>query len=105
MARKAIEERAKKIVNVCLRFKDRRIELKEKIRLLEVEPADNYVELQELRGQLRKQPRNASATRIRRRCNKTGRGRGVYKKVGLSKGMFRLYAMLGHIPGLRKASW
>jgi small subunit ribosomal protein S14 len=54
---------------------------------------------------LQKLPRNSSATRVRSRCNMTGRGRGVYKKFGLGRNMFRLLALDGKIPGIRKSSW
>lgn len=50
-------------------------------------------------------PRDSSRTRLRNRCKVTGRPRGVYRKVGLGRNKFREYAMLGFIPGLRKASW
>lgn len=54
---------------------------------------------------LQKLPRNSSPTRLRNRCVVTGRGRGVYKKYGLCRNMFRLLALEGKIPGMRKASW
>lgn len=54
---------------------------------------------------LQKLPRNSSPSRVRNRCNITGRGRGVYKKFGLCRNMFRQLALEGKIPGIRKASW
>ncbi len=54
---------------------------------------------------LQKLPRNSSATRVRSRCSVTGRGRAVYRKFGLCRNMFRLLALDGKIPGIRKASW
>ena len=54
---------------------------------------------------LQKLPRNSSATRVRNRCSMTGRGRGVYEKFGLCRNMFRLLALDGKIPGIKKASW
>lgn len=50
-------------------------------------------------------PRNSNKVRLRNRCALTGRPRGVYRKFGLSRGMIRIYAMRGDIPGLVKASW
>jgi small subunit ribosomal protein S14 len=50
-------------------------------------------------------PRNSSKTRIRNRCELTGRPRGYYKKFKLSRNMLRELAGQGQIPGLRKASW
>jgi small subunit ribosomal protein S14 len=65
---------------------------------------------QELKAQgdweaLQKLPRNSSPTRIVSRCNVTGRGRGVYRKFGLCRNVFRQLALEGKIPGIRKASW
>ncbi|NQW29591.1 MAG: 30S ribosomal protein S14 [Ignavibacteria bacterium] len=54
---------------------------------------------------LQKLPRNSAPTRVRSRCNVTGRGRAVYKKFGLCRNMFRQLALEGKIPGIRKASW
>ena len=54
---------------------------------------------------LQKMPRNSSPVRLRRRCSMTGRPRGNLKKFGISRGMLRLYAMFGQVPGLRKSSW
>ena len=54
---------------------------------------------------LQKLPRNSSPTRVRSRCSVTGRGRGVYRKFGLCRNMFRQMALEGKIPGIRKASW
>jgi small subunit ribosomal protein S14 len=54
---------------------------------------------------LQKLPRNSSPSRVRNRCTQTGRGRGVYRKFGLCRNMFRLMALEGKIPGIRKASW
>ncbi|NLO19291.1 MAG: 30S ribosomal protein S14 [Ignavibacteria bacterium] len=54
---------------------------------------------------LQKLPRNSSKTRIRNRCTLTGRGKGVYKKFGLCRNVFRQLALEGKIPGIRKASW
>lgn len=54
---------------------------------------------------LQKQPRDASAARLRNRCRLTGRPHGVYRKFGLSRNMLRQAAMRGDVPGLVKASW
>ena len=50
-------------------------------------------------------PRDASATRIRNRCQMTGRPRAYLKQFGLSRITFRDMALAGLIPGVRKASW
>ena len=50
-------------------------------------------------------PRNASPTRLRNRCEVTGRPRGTFRKFGLARNKLREAAMRGEIPGLVKASW
>ena len=50
-------------------------------------------------------PRNASPTRLRNRCEITGRPRGTYRKFGLARNKLRDIAMRGEVPGLTKASW
>jgi small subunit ribosomal protein S14 len=50
-------------------------------------------------------PRNASPTRIRNRCVVTGRPRGVYRKLMMSRIALRELGSLGLIPGLVKSSW
>lgn len=50
-------------------------------------------------------PRNSSATRIRNRCELTGRARGYYRKFGLSRIALRDLALRGELPGVIKASW
>ena len=50
-------------------------------------------------------PRNASATRIRNRCEVSGRPRGYYRKLKLSRIALRDLGSKGLIPGLVKSSW
>jgi small subunit ribosomal protein S14 len=50
-------------------------------------------------------PRNANPTRIRNRCDLTGRSRGFYRKFRLSRIMLRELGNKGLIPGLTKSSW
>jgi small subunit ribosomal protein S14 len=50
-------------------------------------------------------PRNSSATRIRNRCEMTGRPRGYYRKHRLSRIALRDLGSKGLIPGLVKSSW
>lgn len=54
---------------------------------------------------LQKLPRNSAPTRLRNRCSVTGKGKGVYRKYGLCRNIFRQLALEGKIPGIRKASW
>jgi len=50
-------------------------------------------------------PRNGSATRIRNRCEVTGRARGFYRKLKMSRIAIREFGAKGLIPGLVKSSW
>ncbi|AXN02172.1 30S ribosomal protein S14 [Candidatus Purcelliella pentastirinorum] len=50
-------------------------------------------------------PRDSSKSRIRNRCNQTGRPHAYLRKFGLSRMKVRESAMRGDIPGLKKASW
>jgi small subunit ribosomal protein S14 len=50
-------------------------------------------------------PRNSSATRVRNRCEMTGRPRGFYRKHRLSRIALRELGAKGLIPGLLKSSW
>ena len=50
-------------------------------------------------------PRNANPTRIRNRCELTGRSRAYYRKFRLSRIMLRELANKGLIPGVTKSSW
>jgi small subunit ribosomal protein S14 len=50
-------------------------------------------------------PRNSSPTRLRNRCELTGRPHGYFRKFGLSRNKLREHAMKGDIPGLVMASW
>ena len=54
---------------------------------------------------LAKLPRNSSATRIRNRCELTGRPRSVYRKNKLSRIALRDLGSKGLVPGLVKSSW
>jgi small subunit ribosomal protein S14 len=57
------------------------------------------------RLEVQKLPRNANPTRLRNRCELTGRPRGTFRKFGLARSKIRELAFKGDIPGLIKASW
>jgi len=101
MAKKSSIEKnnRRKAMNASLRNK--RVALKEQI-------TDKSLSLNErfrLVVKLAALPRNSARTRIRNRCELTGRPRGYYRKFKLSRNMIRDLAGLGQIPGLVKASW
>ena len=50
-------------------------------------------------------PRNSSKTRIRNRCQITGRPHGVYRKLKISRIALRKLGLEGKIPGMMKSSW
>ena len=55
--------------------------------------------------ELRRQPRDASATRVRNRDVVDGRPRGHLRAFGVSRIRLRELAHAGHLPGVRKSSW
>jgi small subunit ribosomal protein S14 len=59
----------------------------------------------EARLKLAKLPRNSSKTRIRNRCEGTGRPRAFYRKLKMSRIALRELGSHGQIPGLVKSSW
>jgi small subunit ribosomal protein S14 len=62
-------------------------------------------ERMEAQAKLQALPRNANPTRLRNRCELTGRPRGTFRKFGLARSKIREAALRGDIPGLTKASW
>jgi small subunit ribosomal protein S14 len=54
---------------------------------------------------LDKLPKNSSPTRLRNRCQFTGRARGFLRKFKMSRLCFRELTNGGYIPGVMKASW
>ena len=59
----------------------------------------------EARLRLAELPRNANPTRLRNRCEVTGRPRAYYRKLGMSRIALRELGSQGLIPGLVKSSW
>ena len=55
--------------------------------------------------ELAKIPRNSARTRIRNRCEITGRPHGFYRKLRISRIALRELASSGKIPGMTKSSW
>lgn len=50
-------------------------------------------------------PRNSAPTRVRNRCEVSGRPRGYYRKLKMSRIALRDFASNGQIPGMVKSSW
>ncbi len=89
MAKKSWMARNVKKQRMIDKYAEKRRQLKE---------AGDYEGLQKL-------PRNASPTRLKKRCSLTGRARGYVGKYGVSRIKFRELALDGKIPGMKKASW
>ncbi|TDM02439.1 30S ribosomal protein S14 [Macrococcus carouselicus] len=89
MAKKSKIAKEKKRQQLVEQYRAKREQLKRE---------GNYAELAKL-------PRDSSPTRLTRRCEVTGRPRGVYRKFKLSRIAFRELAHKGQIPGVKKSSW
>ncbi|GHG82145.1 30S ribosomal protein S14 [Streptomyces griseocarneus] len=86
---------------VVARYAVRRAALKAIIR----DPGAGGAEKLSAQRELRRQPRDASATRVRNRDAVDGRPRGYVGAFGLSRVRLREQAHAGFLPGVRKASW
>ena len=86
---------------VVARYAGRRAELKRLI----AAPGTSEQDRASARAELSRQPRDASATRVRNRDALDGRPRGYLRRFGLSRINFRAQAHAGHLPGVRKSSW
>ena len=86
---------------IVARYALRRAELKEIIR----STASSGEQRAAAQRELARQPRDASATRLRNRDAVDGRPRGHLRKFGLSRVRVRQLAHNGELPGVRKASW
>ncbi|AJT65410.1 30S ribosomal protein S14 [Streptomyces lydicus] len=83
------------------RYAARRAVLKAVIR----NPQTPQEERDAAQRELSRQPRDASATRVRNRDSVDGRPRGYFRTFGLSRVRLREQAHAGHLPGVRKSSW
>ncbi|MBI3560378.1 MAG: 30S ribosomal protein S14 [Gammaproteobacteria bacterium] len=101
MAKLCMIEREKKRMATSKRCASKRKALKEKIR----DPNASMEEREAAVISLQKMPRNASPSRIQKRCRLTGRPHAVYRKFGLCRLKIREVAMRGEAPGLVKSSW
>lgn len=87
--------------DIVARHADRRAELKETLRSPKSTPAQR----EQATGELRRQPRDASPTRLRNRDAVDGRPRAYLRAFGLSRLRLREMAHRGELPGVRKSSW
>lgn len=101
MAKKSMIAREVKRKKLADKFLTKRKSLKEIIS----SPNSSYEEKEAAQLKLQKLPRDSSMSRVRNRCNLTGRPHGYYRKFGLSRNKLRESTMRGDVPGLVKASW
>ena len=101
MAKKSMIERQKKRQRMVAQYADRRAALKA-VAEDDQRPMDERFRA---RLKLAKLPRNSSATRLRNRCEVTGRPRSYYRKLKMSRIALRDLASFGQIPGMVKSSW
>ncbi len=101
MAKTSLIEREKKRERLVAKYAARRAELTALINDQSRSEEERY----QARLKLQQLPRNANPTRLRNRCELTGRPRGTFRKFGLARNKLREIAMRGEIPGMTKASW
>ncbi len=101
MAKKSVIERNKKRQRLAEKYAAKRAALKVITKDDSASPEDRF----NAWLKLAKLPRNSSKTRVRLRCDISGRGRGNYRKFRLSRIALRELASQGQIPGMVKSSW
>jgi small subunit ribosomal protein S14 len=101
MAKRSAVERNKKRRRLVARYAARRAALR-------AQANDQLLAMEErfaARLKLAKLPRNSAPVRVRNRCELSGRPRGYYRKLKLSRIALRELASAGQVPGMVKASW
>lgn len=101
MAKLSIMQREEKREKLVAKYAKKYAELKAVINDAKRSDEERYA----ARLELQKLPRNANPTRLRNRCELTGRPRGTFRTFGLGRSKIRELAFKGDIPGVIKASW
>jgi small subunit ribosomal protein S14 len=101
MAKRSSIERNLKRVKMAKKFENKRSKLKKIIMNKTLSLNERF--LASLK--LSKVPRNSAKNRVKNRCEITGRSRGYYRKLRMSRIALRKFASSGQIPGMTKASW
>jgi len=101
MAKKSSVEKNNRRRKMAKKFAGRRARLKEIARDKSLPMEERFAATLKLS----EVPRNSSTTRIRNRCELTGRPRAYYRKLKLSRIALRELGSKGLIPGLVKSSW
>nr|AWT38691.1 ribosomal protein S14 [Licmophora sp.] len=100
MAKKSMIEREKKRIKLHAKYNLKRAKL-----LKQYQDTDTFLLKLEVHKKIQKLPRNSAKNRIRNRCWKTGRPRGVFRDFGLSRHVVREMAHQCLLPGVTKSSW
>ena len=101
MAKTSSVERNKKRERLVKQYANRRAKLKAVVNDQDATAEDRFEAVLKLANL----PRNSSATRVRLRCEITGRSRGNYRKFKLCRIQLRELGSKGQIPGMVKSSW
>ena len=101
MAKKSAIEKNKFRIRKTKKFENKRKQLKSLIMDKKTSDEERFQAVIKLSSL----PRNGCATRIRNRCELSGRPRGFYRRVKVSRIALRQLAASGLIPGMTKASW
>lgn len=101
MAKSSMIARETKRAKAVEKYASKRTELKALIKNQNTSDEDRW----DAQMKLQALPRNANPVRQQRRCRITGRPHAVYRKFGLCRNKLREHAMMGHVPGVVKASW
>ena len=101
MAKTSSIQRNLKRIRLVKKFLKKREDLKKIIKNKKLPLEERFA----AQLKLAKIPRNSSKVRIRNRCEITGRPRGVYRKLKISRIALRDLASEGKIPGMTKSSW
>jgi len=101
VAKLSLKQREEKREKLVAKYSKKYSELKAIIDNAKKSEDERYA----ARLELQQLPRNANPTRLRARCEITGRPRGTFRKFGLGRTKIRELAFRGDIPGVVKASW
>lgn len=101
MAKKSSTEKNNRRIKLAQRYASKRVKLKEVANDMSLAPEERFA----ARLKLAELPRNSSPTRVRNRCELTGRSRGNYRKLKMCRIKLRELASYGMIPGMVKSSW
>jgi len=101
MAKKSKIAKNEQRLEIVARYAERRRELKRII----ASPDSTPQARAEAQAELQRQPRDASATRVRNRDLTDGRPRAYHRKFGVSRVTLRAMAHRGELPGVTKSSW